>query len=157
MKLNKQLAALKKQTGIKAGAPKPSSTSSTPLPIRRWAILGLLLLVAGAGTWAVFEFFIWSTVPPELVGKWVVTEGPDEGGTIDFYRNGTMVAVVNLGGKKGIVDARVRVEGKKIYATVRHQQTGEEGTRIQTIKVLQADRLVLEDEKGNSINLERAR
>src|SRR5260370_41676081 len=93
MKLRKRLADLKKRTGIKGGARSPASPSADPFPLRRWAILGFLLLLAGVGTWAVFEFFIWSQVPPELLGKWVVTEGPDEGGTIDFYRNGTMVAI----------------------------------------------------------------
>jgi uncharacterized protein (TIGR03066 family) len=112
--------------------------------------------VAFAGTWAVLERVVWARVPSELVGKWVVTDGPDEGGTVDFYRNGTMVAKVNNGGFEGIIEAKICVEGKKIHVTTRHRQTGEEGTRVQTIKVLDATRLVLEDERGMSVNLERA-
>ena len=127
----------------------------------RWALLGLALVLATGGFWALMEFVVWNKVlwgemPGELVGKWVVTEGPDEGGTIDFYRDGTMRAVVNLQGKTGIVNARIRVEDKKIHATVTNQLTGEEGTRVQTIKVLSNERLVLEDERGNSIKLKRA-
>jgi len=111
--------------------------------------------------WALMELVVWNKVlwgelPGELMGKWVVTEGPDEGGTIDFYRSGAMRAVVNLQGKTGIVDATIRVEDKKIHATLTNQDTGEKGTRVQTIRVLTRDRLVLEDERGNSIKLRRA-
>ena len=116
----------------------------------------LCLLLAGGSTWAVFEFVVWNTVPAELVGKWVVTEGPDEGGTIDFHRNGTMVAKVNLAGKLGIIEAKIKVEDKKIVATLTNNYTGEVGTRIQTIKLLDGQRLVLEDERGNFIKLKRA-
>jgi hypothetical protein len=128
---------------------------------RRWVVLGLGLIVAAGGSWALMEFVVWNKVfwnemPAELVGKWVVTEGPDEGGTIDFYRNGNMVAVVNLQGKTGIVKASIRVEEKKIHATLTNQLTREKGTRIQTIKVLTNERLVLEDELGNSIKMRRA-
>jgi uncharacterized protein (TIGR03066 family) len=119
-------------------------------------ILVLCALLLGGGTWAFFEYVVWATTPAELVGKWVVTDGPDEGGTVDFYRNGTMVAKVNNRGMEGIIEARIRVEDKKIHVTTRHQQTGAEGTRVQTIKVLDGSHLVLEDERGVSIRLERA-
>lgn len=119
-------------------------------------ILFLALIVAGVGAWVFFEFVVWGNVPSELVGKWVVTEGPDEGGTIDFYRKGKMVAHVNLEGKLGIIEAKIKVEDKKIIATLTNKFTGEEGTRVQTIKILDAKRLVLEDERGNLIKLKRA-
>src|SRR5208337_4948110 len=94
-------------------APSPQ-TSAGPVPARgslmRRLVLGSVLLLAAAGTWAFFEFVVWNKVPSELVGKWVVTNGPDEGGTIDFYRNGTMVATVNQGGYQGIINATIRVE-----------------------------------------------
>ena len=157
MKLKKHLAALKKQTGIKPGAPRSTSTSSGPWPFRRWAILGFCLLLAFGGTWAFSVFVLWNRVPSELVGKWVVMEGPDEGGTVDFNPSGAMVAIVNKGGFEAKIEARIRVDGKKIHVTTWHRETGEEGTRIQTIKVQEADRLVLEDERGTSIKLKRAR
>jgi uncharacterized protein (TIGR03066 family) len=135
----------------------------TPLPAktaggnaRRWVFLGLALVLAAGATWAFFEYVVWATTPSELVGKWVVTEGPDEGGTVDFYRNGTMVAKVNNRGYEGIIEAKIRVEDKKIHVTTRHQKTGELGTRVQTIKVLDGTRLILEDERGKSVKLERA-
>src|SRR4051812_36575707 len=93
-----------------------------PAPRRGLSRRGLLLLVMGmllvaGGTWALFEYVIWNTTPPELVGKWVVTQGPQEGATFDFNRNGTMVGRVNLNGQEGNVSARIRVDEDKIYAT----------------------------------------
>jgi hypothetical protein len=146
----------KQQRGQAQGVPRPTAVPEPRSSVKRWAVLALCLLLAGGGTWAFFEFVVWNRVPAELVGKWVVTEGPDEGGTIDFYRGGTMVAHVNLGGNLGIIEAKIRVEDRKIIATLRNQQTGAVGTRVQTIKVQEGKRLVLEDERGNLIKLERA-
>ncbi len=143
-----------KQMRRAAQTPQPAKTAGGNA--RGWIFLGLGLVLAAGGTWAFFEYVVWNTVPRELVGKWVVTEGPDEGGTIDFFRGGTMVARVNLQGKLGIIEAKIRVEDGKIIATLKNQLTGELGTRVQTIKVLDAKRLVLQDERGNLIKLERA-
>jgi uncharacterized protein (TIGR03066 family) len=134
--------------------------SPRPTPARgswkRPLLLALAVLVAAGGTWVVLEFLVWNKVPAELVGKWVVTEGPDEGGTIDFYRNGTMVGTVNNRGLTDIIKGKVRVEDKKIYVTTRHQQTGAEGTKVQLIKVLDEKHLILQDERGTLLRLERA-
>src|ERR1019366_768112 len=119
--------------------PPAASARSSPL---RWIVLGLGLFLAAGATWAFFEYVVWATTPSELVGKWVVTDGPDQGGTVDFYSNGTMVAKVNHQGRKGIIEARIRVEDKKLYVTTTHQQTGAVGTRVQTIKLLDDSRLV---------------
>jgi hypothetical protein len=147
----------KNQSANNPDAPNAATVPQGRWPLPRWIVLGLCLLLAAGGTWAFFEFVIWNKVPSELVGKWVVMEGPDEGGTIDFYRKGTMVAKVNQGGFEGIIYAAIRVEDKKIHVTTRHQKTGEEGTRVQTIRTLEANRLVLEDERGTSIMLQRAK
>ncbi len=144
-----------KKTAKKPAPKMPPKTLPARSSAKLWGLAALCLLVAG-GTWAVLEFVVWNTVPSALVGKWVVTEGPDEGGTIDFYRGGTMVARVNLQGRLGIIEAKIRVEDDKIIATLKNHQTGELGTRVQTIKVLDGRRLVLEDEHGNLIKLEKA-
>jgi len=122
---------------------------------RSYLIMAVGMLAAGVGTWALFEYVIWNPVPSELLGKWIVTEGPNEGGTIDFYRGGTMVAQVNHNEMLEIIEAKVRVEDGKIIATLRNKFTGEIGTRVQTIKQLDRWRLVLEDERGNRIHLKR--
>jgi len=134
---------------------KPTPQTPPGIFRRSYLIMAVGMLAAGVGTWALFEYVIWNPIPSELLGKWIVTEGPDEGGTIDFYRGGTMVAHVNLNGKLGIIEAKVRVEDGKIIATLRNELTGEMGTRVQTIKQLDRWRLVLEDERGNRIYLKR--
>jgi uncharacterized protein (TIGR03066 family) len=109
------------------------------------------------GTWTFFEWVVWARVPSELVGKWVVTEGPQEGATFDFHRNGTMVGRVNAGGREAIINAQVRVEDKKIYSTTKNPQTGQEDTRVLVIRTLTARELVVEDEQGQVLKMERAR
>jgi uncharacterized protein (TIGR03066 family) len=122
----------------------------------KWLLLGLAALLAFAGTWWVCERFVWARVPSELVGKWVVTEGPQEGATFDFYRGGTMVGTVNAGGKEATIDARVRVEGKMIYSTTTNPHTGRDETRVLTIRTLTARQLVVEDQQGQVLKMERA-
>jgi hypothetical protein len=120
-------------------------------------IAAFCVLVAFGGTWALFEFVIWNVTPPELVGKWVVVEGPQEGATFDFFRNGTLLGRLNVHGKEHIVDARIRVEDRKIFSTTRNPNTGQDDTRVQIIRTLTATDLVTEDEQGGVLKMERAR
>ena len=151
--MSKSTRANKQTRKSSPSAPPTASAGTSNL---RWMAIGFGVLITAGATWAFFEYYVWATTPSELVGKWVVTEGPDKGGTVDFYRNGTMVAKVNNKGMEGIIEAKIRVEDNKIHVTTRHQQTGELGTRVQTIKVLDAHRLVLQDERGMTIKMERA-
>src|SRR5438552_8558455 len=43
---------------------------------QRRLLLGLVALLTAGSVWAFFEFVVWSNIPSELVGKWVVLEGP---------------------------------------------------------------------------------
>jgi uncharacterized protein (TIGR03066 family) len=112
--------------------------------------------VAFGGTWAFLERVVWARVPSELVGKWVVTEGPQEGATFDFYRSGSMVGRVNAGGNEAVVNARIRVEDNKIYSTTTNPHTGRDETMILTIRTLTARELVVEDQQGKVLRMERA-
>src|SRR5262249_46397980 len=123
---------------------------------KRPLLLAVAVSLAAGGTWAVLELVVWNRVPADLVGKWVITEGPDEGGTIDFYRNGTLVGKVNNRGTEGIINATIRVEDKKIYITTTHQFTGEKATKVQLIRQLDDKHLILQDERGTLLKLERA-
>ncbi len=136
--------------------PVQAPSTAGPLSAKRAALLGICLLLSGGGTWAVMEFVVWNTTPPELVGKWVVTHGPQEGATFDFHRNSTMIGRVNQDGKLGIVNARIHVEDDKIYATTKNPRTGQDTTLVQTIRTLTARNLVIEDEQGNRTFMERA-
>jgi hypothetical protein len=138
----------------KPGPGRPATPKRSPGFL---LICFLCLVFVGTGTWALFEFVIWNVTPPELVGKWVVVEGPQEGATFDFYRNGTLLGRLNVRGKEHIVDARIRVEDRKIYSTTRNPNTGQDDTRIQIIRTLTATDLVTEDEQGGVLKMERTR
>lgn len=144
----------KKQTS--AAAQPPAQGPRPGARWRRWLLVGALGLLAAATTWALFEYVIWNTVPGALVGKWVVIEGDQEGATFDFYRGGTMVGRVNVNGREGIIRARVRVEGTTILSTTQNPHTGQNETRRQKITRLTARELVIEDERGQLLKMERA-
>ena len=132
-------------------------SANTPASGRGRRLL-LVLLAAGiaAGTWAFFEFVVWNKLPAELVGKWVVQGGEQDGATFDFYRNGSMVGRINNRGKMDIVEADVAVEGNTLFITTQHPLTKAELTKKQTIKTLDATRLVLQDEQNHVFRMERA-
>lgn len=117
----------------------------------------LLALGAFAGTWALLELVIWNKVPSELVGKWVIVDtGPQKGATFDFSRGGTMVGTVNVRGEAHLIKAKIRVEGKNIFSTTHHPKTGDEKTTVLVIRTLTATELVVEDEQGMLMKMERA-
>ena len=122
---------------------------------KRHLLLALLALLIASSVVAFFEFVV-PQVPSELIGKWVVVEGPQEGATFDFFRNGTMQGRVNMGGKEGIVDARIRVHGKNLVSATKHPLTGAEDVRTQIIRTLTAKELVLEDQQGKLLKMKPA-
>ena len=133
-----------------------TASASNPWKAHPWQTIPLQRIQQALGRDTVFlEYVVWNTVPPELVGRWVVSEGPDRGQTLDFHRGGTLIATVTQETKVGVVEARIRVDGKKITATLTNQITGERGTRTQTIRHLDARNLVLEAEGGMVIKLHR--
>jgi len=114
------------------------------------------VVVCAVATWLVFEFVVWNKLPSDLVGKWVVEGGLQDGATFDFYRNGTMRGRVNAGGMEALVKATVRVEGAILYSTTVNPRTKMAETREQTIETLTNDTLVLKDEQGSRLRLARA-
>ncbi|MBI3407223.1 MAG: hypothetical protein HY040_02560 [Planctomycetes bacterium] len=126
--------------------------------LKRRIILILALLLAGGGTWAFFEFVLWNKIPSDLVGKWEVVDGPREyaGATLEFFRQGKLVVRVNRGGDLGIIDATIRVAGKKIFSTTQRPTTGETSTSAFVILTLTDRELIVEDEQGNPMKMRRA-
>jgi uncharacterized protein (TIGR03066 family) len=122
----------------------------------RWVGLAVCVLLAAGGTWAVMEFVVWNKLPPELVGKWVVQGGEQDGATFDFYRNGTMVGRINNRGMEGVIDARVAVEGESLFITTQNPRTKGDETKTHTIKTLNGQQLVLQDQQGTVFRMERA-
>ena len=154
MKLSDKLQILKHKKAPGETGPAPERTGIGIAP-STWVLLGLFLILGGVGTLFVFEFFIWTKVPPALVGYWEVNEGPQKGGSYDFFRNGTAEVLVKT--RKGEVTykAQVVVRHKTLVETVKDRETGERATRKSIIRELTADSLILELEKGNVLKMVR--
>ena len=134
--------------------PAPPAVHSSRL--WRWTRIGIVVAVTSLGTWAVLEYVVLSKLPRALVGKWVVDGGEQEGATFDFYRNGRMIGRMNVKGREGIIDARVRVDGDKLLTTTRNPKTGQKETRPQSIQVLTERNMTLVDEQNQILRLKRA-
>jgi uncharacterized protein (TIGR03066 family) len=144
-----------RQTGIKPGQKRPASAAANRSGLRI-GVLAATLLLAGCGSWVFAEFVLWNKLPSELVGKWVVEGGEQDGATFDFYRGGTMVGRVNLNGREGVINARVEIQDDRLRATTKNPNTGAMETRTQKIVQLTRARLVLRDERGNVLYMTRA-
>jgi hypothetical protein len=138
-------------------------TPAKPAPLvqsskKHWALLALCLVVACAGTWAIMEYVVWNRLPGELVGAWVVVEGPPEyhEAVFEFHRNGKMVGHLNDRENLRVMNAEVRVEADQLFITTRRPTTGEEMTVVQQIRTLNATSLVVEDERGRRLSMKRA-
>jgi hypothetical protein len=153
MKLSSQLAKLKLKK-IKGAEPQPVQTKRGKSAWKNWLALIVCLLFAGVGTWGVLAFFVWENLPPALIGKWEVQDGPMQGGTFEFARDGTLEIRVNDGKQ---FKARARVDGKTLVQTTQDPASLREETRKSTIQELTPNTLVLELERGAVLRMARAK
>jgi hypothetical protein len=118
-----------------------------------WTVLGMMVIAAG--TVAVLEFFVWNKVPPALVGKWKIEDGPLAGGTFEFSRNGDMA--VKDKNQKGVsqLKAKAVLEGKTIVTTSSNPLTREQLIHTSTVRELTATTLVIELESGDVLKMVR--
>jgi uncharacterized protein (TIGR03066 family) len=114
------------------------------------------MLLVGGGAWAATEHFLFSKLPPELVGKWVVQGGPQDGATFDFFRGGSMVARLNNNGTEVLLKAWAAVEGKTLLTTTQNPHTKQDETNTSTIRELTRDSLILETKQGEVFRMVRA-
>jgi hypothetical protein len=120
-----------------------------------WVLLGLSSLLAGVSTLAVCEFFVWTRVPPELVGLWEVDEGPQKRGTFEFLRDGTMEVQVTANKKHVTHKTPVTVKDRKMSIAGQGLFARADAPSECTIRELTADTLVLELERGDILKLVR--
>jgi uncharacterized protein (TIGR03066 family) len=137
-----------------AGSANVSVKQNSSMP--RWALIVVCVLLAGSATWAACEFVILTKLPSELVGKWVVVGGKQDGATFDFSRRGTMEAHLNNNGREDVLYATVAVEGDLLLVTTPHPQTKIENTKKIKIVELTEKRLILQDERGELWKMDRA-
>jgi uncharacterized protein (TIGR03066 family) len=155
MKLSSQLAQLRQERKARQAAARPVRPQGGNVSRWRWALIAGGLLLAGGGTWAVLENFVWLKVPAALVGTWEVSEGAMARGTFAFARDGTVAIHADAGGTDYIVTGRATVDGKTLSMTSRDTRTRREQTRTSTIHELTATTLVLELENGQVLRMVR--
>ena len=153
MKLSDKLQILKHKKAPGETGPTPERTG-IGIATSTWILLGLFLILGGVGTLFVFEFFIWTKVPPALVGLWEIDEGPPKGSTFDFSRSGEMEFIPNVGKQKPH-RARVVVRDKTLVIMEKDPRTGGKIKTEYTIRELTADTLILEPEKGDALKMVR--
>lgn len=162
MKHTSRLAKLKstkpsvKQAQAQA-KPAGAADGKKSFGMPRWSLIVLCVVLAGGATWAAFEFVILSKLPNELVGKWVVVGGKQDGATFDFSRGGRMVARLNNNGQEATIDAALAVEGSTLLVTTQHPQSKVADTRKIKIVELTDSKLILQDEQGDLWKMDRAK
>src|SRR5262245_6134942 len=144
------LATLRQRKQKQETARKPGQQPGGKFTRWHGVMLGLGLLLAGGGTWAALEIFVWNKLPSALVGKWEVQGGPLAGGTFLFSRNGTLETRLKKDNTYFTLRASVIVEGKTLLTTTKDPQTGREQRRKSTIRELTADSLALSWRTGRS-------
>jgi hypothetical protein len=138
-------------------ARKPAEATRAKFFLPRWAVIGLCVVLAFGATLAVCEFFIFAKLPPELVGKWVVLGGQQDGATFDFSRRGTLEAHLNDNGMmKGMI-ATVAVEDKTMRVTTQKPGTERYDTTTCVIRELTGEFLVVEFPNNEVFRMARAK
>lgn len=122
----------------------------------RWPVILLAVLLTAGATWAAFEFFVFSSLPREIVGKWVVEGGPQDGATFDFARNGTLEAHFNHKGMDQVLKGKAAVEDRRLLITTQNPHTQQDETRACVIRELTERTLVVEFPGGEVFKLTRA-
>ncbi len=102
-----------------------------------------------------------------MVGTWVVMDVKATGegksnealkdGRIYFRRDGTLIVQANMDGKGYTIKATAEVEGESLRIISVNPNTGQKVIDVQTIRVLEKDRFVIEDSKGTMLTMERLR
>jgi uncharacterized protein (TIGR03066 family) len=122
----------------------------------RMGLVGVLLSVCvGTGQGQPQGKGAKNKLPKELLGKWVVVEGPQKGATFEFFPDGKMIAKLNVNGNEAIINATVRVENKKLLSTTKNPQTGKEDTRVLQIREMTAKAFDVEAGQGELFKMRR--
>jgi hypothetical protein len=157
MKHSKHTVRLRKPNPTHHQARKPDKAGSATFSVPRWAIITMCVLLAFGGTLAFSEYFVFSKIPAELVGQWVVQGGPQHGATFDFSRRGTLEAHFNGQGFDHPLNGTIAVEDKLLRITTRNPHTNRDETRTCIIRELTAESLIVEFEKNETFKMVRVK
>jgi hypothetical protein len=124
----------------------------------RWGFAAACLFVAAIATYGLIDYVLFPRIPSELVGKWRVQGGPQDGVTLQFQRNGDFEARLEFGGKEGGVHGRAELDNaddKKLRIVSTDSRTKRKITKIHIIRSLTENELLLEDPTGTVSKLVR--
>ena len=123
---------------------------------RRVLLLAVLFAAAVLVAFLAYRAFL-PGLPDEIVGRWRVQGGEPAGAVLAFRRDGSFQALMDWpgNGEKGVVEARVEVDGETIRFISMNPITKKEETKSQTIKQLTPNEMVLEDQRGARSKLVR--
>jgi uncharacterized protein (TIGR03066 family) len=138
-------------------APVNAPSPRRLLGLKRWVAILLVIGIVTSVSFVAFSFLLPGRIPPELVGQWRVIEGPLEGMTIEFKRDGTMIGRAVIDGKEGEINGTVEVDGDTLHTTTKNPYTGKRETGSQRIVTLTETDLVTQDGKGKPVVMRRVR
>jgi hypothetical protein len=175
MKHETRIQALKNQQRSRSAAAHAPATERRPWLSRRTQIV-LTAILSAAVTYWLLDNVILTRLPTAILGKWEVTQGELEGFTMEFFRNGSMRSRIINEGQVYIIDANAQVDDdmleettyavpdvakrKSVWQTFVNLFTSEQGaeqTIVRRIVGLTPTQLVLENQDGRTLKLERRR
>jgi uncharacterized protein (TIGR03066 family) len=91
----------------------------------------------------------------KLIGKWELAEAKETKGTLEFKKDNKFSVSFDLKGKEIKLDGTYKLDGSKLTITTKVMDM--ETTKSATVKKLTDEELTIEDEKGQSKTLKRAK
>ncbi len=134
----------------------PNAPAITRKGLPAWASAVLYVLAAAVVTVAVLESML-GDLHPLMLGKWLIVEGENQGATIEFARDGTMVLALKQNGNEIAFDGSVQMEGDGFRVTLVDPTHGFKVTHEQTILELTELRFIVQDQQGELIKMTRMR
>ena len=117
-------------------AKKQVATPPRGSGLKKWLVVLLVVAVVAGASFAAFAFVLPDRVPPELVGKWRVVDGPMDGMTLEFQRNGAMIGRANVEGTERLLEGTADVRDGTLRTTTINSFTNRAETGTQTIVTL---------------------
>ncbi len=134
----------------------PGENSQPKRRFPPWLFAFISILGSAAITVVFFEVMFLNNVPPLLLGKWVITEGEQEGAILEFFKDGTMKGTMQRKGQTGLMQWKVTMNGDdRFRITLSDDESGLITTEMQTILELSNRYFKFQDSQGKVTKLTR--
>ena len=121
----------------------------------QWLLLSACALFAAGSGLAAWDYFR-CKLPPEIVGKWVVEEGPQFGGSFEFFRSGSLVIRLKNNNKEFVHRIHVDLIDKALVTNEPRRADFLHPVSSYVIQELTPNTLILEFEEGEVLRMSRA-